>query len=232
MIGLSKSVWHYHQHRSKKDKHRAVKRDLLKIANAHPAYGYRRAVSELKEGYGHSVGKNLVQTLMRSLELVVARKRSSPPPSAIKKAIKKLGSRVNLIGTLLSSGHTLQTGEAVVTDFTEVIYDEGRKKACLMPVIGYVEKVCFGHALGVTPTAVVALTAWDRAKKMRRGLRVIITGLIIHHDLGAAYTSHQWLKKVTVTDQAKASYALKGCRDNQEMESFNSRLKEENKDLF
>lgn len=232
MVGLSKSVWHYHQHHAPKDKHQAVKKDLLEIANDHPAYGYRRAFSELKEGYGHSVGKNLVQKLMRSLALVVARKRSIPPPSAIKKAIRRLGDRVNLIATLLARGHRFQVGEAVVTDFTEIIYDEGRKKASLMPIIGYREKVCFGYALGVTPTAAVALAAWERAKKPRWQLRVIIKGLIVHHDLGAAYTSYVWLKQTTVTDKTKASYALRGCQDNQEMESFNSRFKEENRDLF
>lgn len=232
MVGLSKSVWHYYHHHPQPDKHQAVKKDLLQIANDHPAYGYRRSLSELKEEYGHVVGKNLVQKLMRSLELVVARKRSFPPPSAIKKAIRRLGDRVNLIATLLARGHQFQAGEAVVTDFTEIIYDEGRKKAYLMPIIGYQEKVCLGHALGVTPTAALALTAWERAKKMRRRLRVISSGLIVHHDLGAAYTSYVWLKQTTITDRTKASYALRGCRDNQEMESFNSRFKEENRGLF
>lgn len=232
MVGLSKSVWHYHQHRVTRDKHQVVKKDLLTIANDHPAYGYRRAFSELTKGYGHAIGKNLVQKLMRSLELVVARKRSAPPPSAIKKVIRRLGDKVNLIATLLSSGHTFQVGEVVVTDFTEILYDGGNKKACLMPLIGYREKVCFGYALGVTPTAAVALTAWKRAKKMRQRLRVIVKGLIVHHDLGAAYTSYGWLKQMTVTDKTKTSYALRGCQDNQEMESFNSRFKEENRDLF
>jgi putative transposase len=232
MVGLSKSVWHYHQHHSTRNKHQAVKKDLLKIANDHPAYGYRRALSELTQGYGHPIGKNLVQKLMRSLELVVARKRSFPPPSAIKKAIRRLGDKVNLIATRLTAGHHFLVGEAVVTDFTEILYDGGNKKACLMPIIGYREKVCFGHALGATPTAAVALVAWERAKLMRRRLRVIIKGLVIHHDLGAAYTSYVWLKQTTVTDKTKASYALRGCQDNQEMESFNSRFKEENRDLF
>lgn len=232
MIGLSKSVWHYHHYHSSQDKHQAVKKDLLTIANDHPAYGYRRSLSELKHGYGHAIGKNLVQKLMRSLELVVARKRTSPPPSAIKKAIKRLGNRVNLIATLLARGQQFQVGEAVVTDFTEIIYDAGRKKAYLMPIIGYREKICFGHALGATPTAAVALVAWERAKKMRRRWRVSITGLIVHHDLGAAYTSYGWLQQTTVADKTKVSYALRGCQDNQEMESFNSRFKEENRDLF
>lgn len=232
MVGLYKSVWHYHHRRPRLDKHQAVKKDLLKIANDHPAYGYRRALSELKEEYGHPIGKNLVQKLMRSLELVVARKCSVPPPSAIKKSIRRLGDRLNLIATLLARGHQFQAGEAVVTDFTEIMYDEGRKKAYLMPIIGYQEKVCFGYALGATPTAALALTAWKRAKKMRRRVRMIINGTIVHHDLGAAYTSYAWLKQTTVTDKTKASYALRGCQDNQEMESFNSRFKEENRDLF
>lgn len=232
IVGLSKSVWHYHQHRITRDKHQTVKKDLLKIANDHPAYGYRRVVSELRKKYGHIIGKNLVQKLMRSLALVVARKHVSPPPSAIKKAIKRLGNRVNLIATRLADGHHFLVGEAVVTDFTEILYGQGNKKAHLMPIIGYREKVCFGHALGVTPTAAVALAAWERAKKLRRRLRAVIAGLIIHHDLGAAYTSYAWLKQTTVADKTKTSYALRGFQDNQEMESFNSRFKEENRDLF
>lgn len=46
------------------------------------------------------------------------------------------------------------------------------------------------------------------------------------------YTGYGWTGQLLVRDHVRLSYALKGCRDNPEMESFHSRLKTENRSLF
>lgn len=46
------------------------------------------------------------------------------------------------------------------------------------------------------------------------------------------YTGYGWTGQVLVRDHVRLSYALRGCRDNPEMESFRSRFKSENRSLF
>ena len=56
--------------------------------------------------------------------------------------------------------------------------------------------------------------------------------MIIHHDRDSVYTSEAWVRKLVVGDGVRLSYALRGARDNPEMESWNGRFKTENADLF
>jgi hypothetical protein len=169
---------------------------------------------------------------MGQLELVVTRKRLKPKPSVILKAVTRLGDKANLIRQLTDRNHRFQVGEAMVTDFTAIIYARGRKKAQLACLIGYVEKVCWGWSLSPTCTTVAALAAWIKAKKMRRCWRLKNTGVIVHHDLGTTYTSWLWLRRLLAHDKACVSWALRGAQDNPEMESFNSHFKQENRSLF
>jgi hypothetical protein len=46
------------------------------------------------------------------------------------------------------------------------------------------------------------------------------------------HTGYGWMAQVLVRDHARLSYALDGCRDNAEMESFHTRFKTENRSLF
>ena len=69
----------------------------------------------------------------------------------------------------------------------------------------------------------------------RRTLRRIKDGehgVNVHHHRDSEYTSHDWVRRLLIQDQARLSYALRGARDNAEMESFNGRFKGENRDLF
>jgi putative transposase len=233
IVGLTKRVWYYQQIKIKAgDKYASAKSALLKIANDDSIYGYRKAKPELTEKYDLTIGFHTTRKLMGKLELIVARKRVKPEPSVILKAIVKLGDKINLIRQLLEQEHVFKIGEVVVTDFTEIIYDHGRKKAQLMPIIGYREKVCWGWNLSPTCTTEAALAAWAKAKRMRRRWGFKIKGLIVHHDRGSAYTSWLWLKKLMTKDKVKVSWALRGARDNPEMESFNSHFKSENRSLF
>jgi putative transposase len=233
IIGLSKRVWYYHQQKTKlPDKYVKEKRALLKIAEDHSGYGYRKTQPELADTYDLSIGYHTTRQLMKQLELIVARKRMSPKPPAIWSAITKLGDKVNLLRQLAKREHVFKIGEVVVTDFTELIYDHGKSKAQLMPIIGLTEKVCWGWALAPTCTAQAALTAWVQAKRMRRRWKMTIKGVIMHHDRGSAYVSWAWLKRVMTKDKLKVSWAIRGAGDNPQMESFNSHFKSENRSLF
>ena len=118
------------------------------------------------------------------------------------------------------------------TDFTEILYDQGRKKVQLMPLIDHQSKYCPGFALGSTATSEAAAKALTNAGEGVRHLGYQLEGAIVHHDQGSAYISYEWLCQVLICHNMKLSYALRGAKDNPAMESFNGRFKKENRDLF
>ena len=100
-----------------------------------------------------------------------------------------------------------------------------------MPIVGLVSKVVFGWAIGNRENTELALKAWAKVKLAIKKFRKT-KGFIVHHDQGPIYTSYRWLRQLVVKDRIKISYTLRGFKDNEEMESWNSRFKTENKSLF
>ena len=56
--------------------------------------------------------------------------------------------------------------------------------------------------------------------------------MIVHHDRDPVFTSYEWTGRLLLKDEARISYALRGARDNTEMESFHGRFKTENRSLI
>jgi len=56
--------------------------------------------------------------------------------------------------------------------------------------------------------------------------------MIMHHDQGSAFISYDWTSQLLLEDQVRPSYALRGAKDNPEMESFNGHFKNEVLSLF
>lgn len=234
IVGLAKNTWYY-QEKQKVDletKYDRVIEDLKILIRANPAYGYKRATPELRERYGHQISKKVVLKLMRNQSLQLLRKARKPRPSLITQSLLRLGDKMNLVALKQAKGERLGLFEVGYTDFTELIYAQGRKKAQLMPVVEHEAKIGLGWALGKTPNTKVALKAWKMAVRSVNYLGFSTNGLIIHHDRDPVYTGYEWLGQILVIDQVLASYALRGAKDNPAMESFNSRFKEENRDLF
>ena len=101
-----------------------------------------------------------------------------------------------------------------------------------MPIIGHTSKMAFGWAVGPSPDAVLALRAWERAKATSQQLDIPYTGMIMHHDRDSVYTGYEWTSQLLLKDKVRLSYALRGAKDNPEMESFNGHFKEENHSLL
>ena len=57
-------------------------------------------------------------------------------------------------------------------------------------------------------------------------------GMIVHHDRDSVYTGYEWTSQLLLKDGSRLSYALRGAKDNPEMESFNGRFKGEGYSLF
>lgn len=234
MVGLAKNTWYY-QEKQKVDletKYGQAIEDLKILIRANPAYGYKRATPELRQEYGHQINKKLVLKLMRNQNLQFLKKIRKPKPSLITQSLLRLGDKMNLVALKQVKGEAVGLFEVVYTDFTELIYCQGQRKAQLMPIVEHEAKISLGWNLGKTPNTKVALEAWKMAIENINQLGFSTNGLIIHHDRDPVYTGYEWLGQILLVNQGLVSYALRGAKDNPAMESFNSRFKEENRNLF
>ena len=228
-LDLSKGTWHYRlcEQESYAQKYAALKAPLMKIARQHPSYGYRKVTKELKER-GWDVNHKVVQRLQNEWDLPLIRRVHPHRPSEIRKVLERLGDRINLVARL----ETIGILEVWYTDFTELLYDRGRQKARLMPLVDHTSKFAVGWAVGPSVGTTLALEAWRRARNrmVRWGIRM--SSVIVHHDQDPVYTSHAWLHELRVKNKARVSFSLNGARGNTCMESFNSHFKEENASRF
>lgn len=229
-VGLAKSTWYYQrtQKVSYEDKYAYLWSDLEKIARQHPEYGILRTTEELRDSYGHQINHKVVQRLHQLWDFRILRTTRRPKPSQVRQAIVEAGERANLVAQL----EEIELFQVAYTDFTELLYANGQRKAHLIAIIGHVCKMAYGWAIGEGPDAVTALRAWTRAKETFQQLDIPYEGLIVHHDQGSAFISYAWTGQLLLKDGVQPSYTLRGFKDNPEMESFFSRFKEEGRSLF
>jgi len=227
---LPKSTWYYHQNDkvAYEEKYKHLKAVLEKIAREHPTYGLPRIMAELREVYDCGVNHKVVERLLRLWDLRILRGTRRCRPSGIRKAILAVGDRANLVAQM----GEVDLFEVLYTDFTELSYANGHRKAVLMPIIGHTTKLACGWAVGEIGNTTVALRAWRRAKETLGSLGVPYSGMIMHHDRDPVYTGYRWTSQLLRKDELRLSYALGGARDNPEMESFNGRFKTEAESLF
>lgn len=233
LAGLAKSTW-YDRQKPKSDKYRHIKRDLKQTLIDNAPYGYRRAHSELtdqNDGYGHSVGREMVRLLMKDMSVQMAKRPPKPRFGPIQKIINEAGDKVNLIARL-EAKRTLEVGEAGVTDFTEIVYDNGTRKAQLMTILEYQSRVVLGWDIARTKDTSLALAVWQKTKRNLKHLQLSVKNFIIHSDQDPVLTGHTWVRQIVIDDEALLSYSLNGCHGNTRMESWHSRFKGENKSLF
>lgn len=227
LLGLPRSTWYYQAKRPSYDeKHAELRQPLMTIARKHPAYGYRRTTSELRDAYGCSVNSKVVQRLQGLWELSLVRSTHVPRPSGVRRVIEEAGDRANLVARLDS----IDPFEVVYTDFTELVY--GRGRAQLIPIVDHASKVAIGFALGEEKSTTLALVAWGSATRWLRRHGIVVPGIIVHHDRDPVFTGYGWTGQLLLRDHVRMSFALRGAKDNPEMESFNSRFKNENRSLI
>ena len=227
-VGLTRSTWYYQRRRrpAYAARYAALRRPLERIARLHPEYGYRRTATELEAMLGQVVNAKVVRRLHQLWELPLLRQTHVPRPSAVRRVITEAGTRANLVAGLSTIGPL----QVLYTDFTELRYSGG--KGWLMALVDHASKVVPGWALGIHADTALALTAWRRARRWLGRHGWPIAGLIVHHDQDPVYTGYGWTGPLLLREGVRLSYALNGCRDNPEMESFHSRFKTENRSLL
>jgi putative transposase len=229
-LELPRATWYYHQRRgmSYAEKYEHLREPLETIAREHPEYGYRRTTPELREIYGNHLNHKVVQRLLQEWDLPLIRGTKRPKPSGIRQAIAAAGDRINLV----AGKERRKPFRVAYTDFTELKYADGQRKAYLIPVLDHTSKLVLGWAVGERTVTTLALQAWERARQTLEMRGVSLKGMIIHHDQDPVFTSYAWTSQILLDDHERVSYALNGARDNTEMESFFSRFKTENRSLL
>jgi transposase InsO family protein len=227
---LPKSTWYYHQQHkvAYEEKYASLLPILGEIAREHPEYGVPRIMPELREAYGIDVNHKVIERLLRIWDLAILRSTHRPRPSGIQQVIAEAGELANLVAQMEEIG----LFQVLYTDFTELVYADGHRKAVLIPIIGHTSKMAFGWAVGDSANTLLALQAWERAKHTFRQLDVPYRGMIMHHDRDSVFTGYGWTAQLLLEDGLRLSYALRGAKDNPEMEAFHSRFKTESHSLF
>jgi putative transposase len=227
---LPKSTWYYHQRYkvSVDEKYAHLRPILEKIAREHPEYGYRRTQKELAEAYGYVHSKELVRQLHKRWHLRLFHNKRRSEPSQVRQAIQEAGQQANMVAQMADIG----LFEVLYTDFTELRFANGTRKAYLMPIIGHTSRLAFGWAIGPSANTEVALAAWQRARHTMRDLSIDWSGMVMHHDQDPVYTGYAWTQQLLLEDGLYISYALNGARDNPQMESFIGHFKDEGCSLF
>jgi transposase InsO family protein len=230
VLELARSTWYYH-HRGRpgyEEKYAHLREPLDAIAREFSEYGYRRTQTELRESYGEALNHKVIRRLHGLWDLPLVRGTKAPKPSGVRRAIKTAGARANLLGDLIA----IEPLDVFYTDFSEIVYDGGRAKAQLIPILDHRSKVALGWSLGAQGNSELALEAWGHAGETLASLGSTPCGCIVHHDQDSVFTGYAWTGRLLLEDGCRISYALNGPGDNPEMESFFGRFKTENRSLL
>jgi putative transposase len=222
---LPKSTWYYYQNEKVdyEEKYAHLRPILETIARKSPEYGLPRVMAELREVYHCPVNHKVVERLLSQWELGILRGTRRRKPSGVQRAILEAGEQANLVAQREEVG----LFEVMYTDFTELVYASGRQKAMWMPIIGHASKMVFGWAVGERADTRLALQAWERARTTLQTLHVSCAGMVMHHDRDPVYIGYGWTSRLLLREKLRLSYALRGAKDNPEMESFFGRFKTE-----
>jgi len=151
-LSVSKSAWHRHRRPKVSRKDVELKEKVLRMVEDHPAYGYRRIKVELEESYGTVVNHKRLRRLLLGWDLALKRQMARPRPSGVRKILKEAEGRLNLVWGLNS-----EPFQVLCTDFTEVRYAGGTKKAYLMAMIDPGSGWVAGWAVGKSANRELAL---------------------------------------------------------------------------
>lgn len=227
-LGLSKGTWHYRQHRrTQAERDAALKAEIVSVIEAHPDYGYRRLQVELAQRTGSRVNHKRLRRVLSSYRLGLRRALPKASVSPVVELVKGAGAAADLV-----QGRLFEPLQVFSTDFTELLYAGGTKKAYLMVLLCIESRWAGGWAVGTRRCRQLALESLTLLTDNLGEVGRTLQGVIVHQDKDSVYTSYAWLHRVLIQEQGRLSYAEHGAKDNPWIESFWGRLKTENADLF
>jgi len=194
-------------------------REIIHIQEP-PNYGYRRILPDLEERAGQVVNHKRLRRLLNEHELGLPRQVSNRSPSPVQEILGEAAGQLNLVADL-----NPKPLEAFSTDFTEVTYAGGSRKAHLMAVLDLESKYVPGWAVGPSANRKLAMRCWEQVRERMTSLGEELDEKIIHHDLDSVYTSYRWLRATLLDDGLRVSYSENGAKGNPWIESLWGRTK-------
>lgn len=231
-LGVSKGTWHYRMRGGSKAAEKqaadeALRKPVVEIIRKNPSYGYRRIRPDLEEETGEVVNDKRLRRLLGGWELELHRTISRPEPSPIRRTLTQAEGHLNLVGDLEP-----ETLEVLSTDFTELRYAGGDRKAWLIGFIDLDSAWMPGWATGPSANRELALEAWNRTRAAFSRFGCDVATTFVHSDQDPVFTSYDWLRALLLDSGARLSYSENGARGNPWIESFWARFKQENHSLF
>lgn len=231
-LGVSKGTWHYRMRggskaAEKRARDETLKEPILEIVRDHPAYGYRRIKPELEEAIDEVINHKRLRRLLNEWDLSLPRTVSRPKPSPVRRILSEAEGHLNLVRELDPNPLGVLS-----TDFTEIRYAGGARKAWLIGLLDVDSAWVAGWAVGPSANRELALRAWRRTREALSDLGEDLAGTIVHQDQDAVFTSYAWLQALLLDAGARVSYSECGARGNPWIESFWARFKTENHSLL
>lgn len=230
---MSKGTWHYRMRDGSKAAEKeaadeALRAPTIEIIGKHPAYGYRRIRPDLEEATGQVISDKRLRRLLNTWELGLHRTVSRPEPSAIRRTLSQAPpGHLNLV-----KDREVKVLEVLSTDFTELRYAAGDRKAWLIALVDLDSAWVPGWATGPSANRELALKAWNRTRAAFSRLGQDVASVLVHSDQDSVFTSYDWLSALLLDSGARVSYSENGAKDNPWIESFWARFKHENHSLF
>lgn len=221
-LALSKGTWHYrvNTYGSRDEEDNLLETELYQGVLDHPGYGYRRLKPELDERMGKPINHKRILELLKKTNLGFARQVTKHKVSPVVELIRDHSDDVDLV-----RGQCFGLLEALSTDFTELLYAGGSKKAWFMATVDIAGKWVPGWALGPARNRELARKCWEKTLQSFRGIGMDVEGMIVHSDQDSVYTSYDWLRLLLLDSKVRVSFSQNGARHNPWVESMWGRIK-------
>ena len=197
------------------------------ILKDHPDYGRPRMTVELRERLGYRINHKRVGRLLRDNGWGVIRYLPRQSKSGVQKILHHRKGNLDKV-----SGREFGVLKAFSTDFTELRYAQGRRKAWLMTLSDLESRWAAGWSVGSQKNRSLALRCWEQAKQRIVQLGGEVSGILVHHDQDPVYTSYAWIQQLMIEDGVKISFSENGARGNTWIESLWGRMKVETESLI
>lgn len=226
-IGLPKSTWHYWKkmRKSPQERYTPLKEPLSDVVREHPSYGFPRVQPEL-DARGYVAGEWRIRRGLQMWDLSLRRAVKPPKPSMPRQILSEKG--LGLVHDL----EDISPFDVLVTDFTELRYDNGRKKAYFMPLLDHYTKWVIGWSVGRHRDTEIAKEALTMTEYGLAEMGLSLEDRIAHHDQNPVYTGYRWLYQLLMKAKGRVSCSENGAKGNTVMEAFFGRFKTENESLF
>jgi len=223
-LALSKGTWHYRMQREESvdEEEEELKEQLHAAILENPGYGYRRLKPELEARTGKRINAKRIRRLLQETNLGLKRHVPKHKPSEVQRILQENAGDLDLV-----NGHEWDLLQVFSTDFTELRYAGGTRKAWFTALVDIVGKWAPGWAVERRRNRELATDCWSRTCAALEDLDVDMADIIVHQDQDSVYTSYQWLRTLLIDSGTRVSYSETGAKGNPWIESLWGRIKTE-----